>query len=116
MRVLLTGSDRVLLHPPQSARFECFNTYGPTEATVIVTSGTIAPLTQDTGAPDIGRPLDNTQIYILDRRLQPCPVGVSGELYIGGDNLARGYLNRPELTAEKFVPSPFSEVPGARRL
>jgi len=114
LRVLLTGSDRVLLHPPQSAGFDCFNTYGPTEATVFVTSGAIAPLAKDTGAPDIGRPLDNTQIYILDRRLQPCPVGVSGELYIGGDNLARGYLNRPELTAEKFVPSPFSEVPGAR--
>jgi amino acid adenylation domain-containing protein len=114
LRVLLTGSDRVLLHPPQSAGFDFLNTYGPTEATVIVTSGTIAPLTMDSSAPHIGRPLDNTQIYILDRRLQPCPVGVSGELYIGGDNLARGYLNRPELTAEKFVPSPFSEVPGAR--
>ena len=114
LRVLLTGSDRLLLHPPQSAPFPFVNAYGPTEATVIVTSGTIAPLTNETGAPHIGRPLDNTQIYILNRRLQPCPVGVAGELYMGGDQLARGYLNRPELTAEKFVPSPFSEVPGAR--
>jgi amino acid adenylation domain-containing protein len=114
LRVLLTGSDRILLHPPPSAGFDFVNAYGPTEATVIVTYGTIAPLRKDDGAPHIGRPLANTQIYILDRRLQPSPVGVSGELYIGGDNLARGYLNHPELTAEKFVPSPFSEVPGAR--
>jgi acyl carrier protein len=114
LRVLLTGSDWILLHPPPSAGFDFVNAYGPTEATVIVTSGTIVPLQKDDGAPHIGRPLANTQIYILDRRLQPTPVGVSGELYIGGDNLARGYLNHPELTAEKFVPSPFSEVPGAR--
>jgi acyl carrier protein len=62
----------------------------------------------------IGRPIDNTQLYVLDRGMNPAPVSVPGEIYIGGAGLARGYLNRPELTAEKFVPNPFSGEPGAR--
>jgi acyl carrier protein len=62
----------------------------------------------------IGRPITNTQVYILDRHRLPVPLGVPGELYVGGDGLARGYLNRPELTAERFIPHPFSAEPGAR--
>ena len=89
-----------------------YNLYGPTEGT---TYSTFAPIARDdTAAPTIGRPICNTQVYVLDRYLNPAPVGVAGELYVGGDGVARGYLNRPELTAEKFLPDPFSTVPGAR--
>ena len=82
-----------------------FNAYGPTEASVCAT---IAKCTPNDQKLSIGRPIANTQIYILDQDLQPLPVGVPGELHIGGAGLARGYLNRPELTTEKFIPNPFS--------
>ncbi|HLO47956.1 MAG TPA: AMP-binding protein, partial [Kamptonema sp.] len=88
-----------------------FNLYGPTESTVCAT---IAPCFKGTGVPSIGRPIANTQIYILDRYIQPVPIGVPGELYIGGAGLARGYLNRPELTAERFIDNPFSNELGSR--
>jgi amino acid adenylation domain-containing protein len=80
-----------------------YELYGPTETTVYSTGSLRRPNTQ----PTLGRPFPNEQIYILDRRMQPVPIGVRGEIYIGGDKLAREYLNRPELTAEKFVPNPF---------
>jgi amino acid adenylation domain-containing protein len=92
---------------------ELHNLYGPTEAAVDVTYWACRPNSQLSIVP-IGRPIANTQIYILDANLQPVPIGVPGELHIGGVGLARGYLNRPDLTAEKFIPDPFSEMPGAR--
>ncbi|HEY0735324.1 MAG TPA: amino acid adenylation domain-containing protein [Herpetosiphonaceae bacterium] len=89
---------------------QIWNLYGPTEATVNAT----AALVRSDEQISIGRPIDNTQTYVLDRYLQPVPLGVPGELYIGGAGVARGYLNRPELTAERFVPDPFTAQPGAR--
>jgi amino acid adenylation domain-containing protein len=88
-----------------------FNAYGPTEATVCAT---VALCTDGSQKPSIGRPIANTQIYLLDEKLQPVAIGVPGELYIGGAGLARGYLNRPDLTKEKFIPNPFSNKPGER--
>jgi len=88
-----------------------FNAYGPTEATVW---NTVAECTDGNRKPTIGCPIINTQVFILDQQLQPAPVGVPGELHIGGAGLARGYLNRPELTAEKFIRHPFSAAPEAR--
>ncbi|MCB8765707.1 amino acid adenylation domain-containing protein [Planktothrix agardhii 1029] len=91
---------------------QLFNAYGPTEATIITTLCEFTSPTI-TNVP-IGRPLSNTQVYILDAFLQPVPVGVAGELHIGGAGLARGYLNRPELTQEKFIPDPFSNYSDSR--
>ena len=90
---------------------QILNMYGPTETTVWSSSHEV---TQAEGAIPIGRPITNTEIYILDRHLQPVPVGIPGELLIGGAGVARGYLNRPELTNEKFIGNPFSKRPGAR--
>lgn len=86
---------------------ELLNLYGPTEAAVEVTSHPCRP--EDGAGPvPIGRPIANTQTYVLDRRGQPAPIGVPGELLLGGANVAAGYLGRPELTAEKFIPDPFT--------
>jgi amino acid adenylation domain-containing protein len=92
---------------------ELHNLYGPTEAAVDVTYWPCQRGSARRMVP-IGYPVANTQMYILDPRLQPVPIGVSGELYIGGVQVARGYLNRPELSAGKFIPDPFSSLPGAR--
>jgi amino acid adenylation domain-containing protein len=88
-----------------------WNLYGPTETTVW---STIHQVVRCDGATPIGRPIANTQVYILDVHLQPVPVGIAGELYIGGEGMARGYIHRPDLTGEKFLPDPFSNEPGTR--
>ncbi|MFP5261772.1 MAG: amino acid adenylation domain-containing protein [Blastocatellia bacterium] len=92
---------------------ELHNLYGPTEASVDVTYWECKRVGELRVVP-IGRPIANTQIHLLDKQLHPVPFGISGELHIGGINLARGYVNRPDLTAEKFIPNPFSAEPGAR--
>ena len=92
---------------------ELHNLYGPTEAAVDVTYWACRR-DSDMHLVPIGRPVANTQMYILDRQMRLVPIGIPGELYIGGVQVGRGYMNRPELTAEKFLPDPFSERPGAR--
>ncbi|MDC0683710.1 non-ribosomal peptide synthetase [Sorangium atrum] len=90
------------------------NEYGPTETVVGCCIHEAGRGEGDAASVPIGRPIANTQLYVLDRKLEPVPVGVSGELYIGGAGVARGYLNRPALTAERFVPDPFRAEAGAR--
>ncbi len=99
---------------PSTSRIGLLNNYGPTEATVNATAHAVEPLLGNGQAVPIGRPTANTQIYILDPRGEPVPVGIEGEIYIGGDGVARGYLNRPDLTAERFLRDPFSADASAR--
>jgi amino acid adenylation domain-containing protein len=91
-----------------------YNYYGPTESHVVTTQELCGDPAHWPLFPPIGRPISNTQIYVLDQHLQPVPIGVAGELYIGGVSLARGYFHRPEWTAERFIPDRWSPVPGAR--
>jgi|GEM_PF-552479 len=98
----------------QQPQIRLFNEYGPTETVVGCCVYEIQPETEWTGSVPIGTPIANTTHYILDAKGRPVPVGIAGELYIGGAGVGRGYLNRPDLTAERFVPDPFSAAPGAR--
>jgi amino acid adenylation domain-containing protein len=121
MRLIVAGADAFYVKEMEQVRRLCgpktrlINSYGLTEATIdsAYFEKTDISLPPEKMAP-IGRPFANTEIYILDRNLQPVPVGVAGELYVGGPALARGYLNQPALTAAKFIPHPFGGQPGAR--
>jgi amino acid adenylation domain-containing protein len=117
---VITAGEQLRISPEIRSFFmqisDCrlHNHYGPTETHVV----TALMLVGDPGLwpelPPIGRPLDNTQLYVLNGQMRPAPVGVAGEVYIGGANVARGYLNRPELTEQRFVANPYSSAPGAR--
>jgi amino acid adenylation domain-containing protein len=110
LRALLTGGDRLHRYPTASLPFKLINNYGPTEGTVVATSGEV-PVTGDFPEPSIGRPIDNVIVRILDERMQTVPQGTPGEIYVGGEGLARGYVN-PELTSHAFVASPYAEDGG----
>jgi len=119
VRQLLAGGDvlskshvkRMLAEAPGCG---VINGYGPTESTTFACCYPVKTIDELERSVPIGRPIANTQVYILDESMEPAPVGVNGQLYIGGDGLARGYLNRPSLTAERFIPNPFSNERGAR--
>ena len=113
-RVICSGEEltpNILARYYESLDAHLYNLYGPTEASIDVSYWACSP--EDDIVP-IGKPIANTQLYVLDENLQPLPIGVPGELHIGGVGLARGYLNRPSLTAEKFIPDPFREETGSR--
>jgi acyl-coenzyme A synthetase/AMP-(fatty) acid ligase/acyl carrier protein len=119
LRQLLAGGEVLSpAHVQQAVQrlegCQLINGYGPTENTTFTCCWPVPPAGVESGSVPIGGPIANTQVYVLDGQRQPVPIGVPGELYIGGDGLARGYLNQPQLTAEKFVPDPFSGTPGAR--
>ncbi|HEY6802663.1 MAG TPA: amino acid adenylation domain-containing protein [Pyrinomonadaceae bacterium] len=112
LRLVIIGGDKApsqrveRWHATVGQRIRLVNTYGPTEATVVST--------MSEAESSIGRPVANTQAYVLDQQLQPIPVGARGELYLGGNDITRGYLGDPVLTSEKFLPDPFNSKPGMR--
>ncbi|HEX3145754.1 MAG TPA: non-ribosomal peptide synthetase [Pyrinomonadaceae bacterium] len=113
LRFLLTGADTLHRHPTQQLPFELVNNYGPTECTVVATSGRVrSGVTSE--LPSIGRPIANTSVYLLDENLREVTTGEVGQIYIGGANVGRGYLNNPQSTEEKFIRDPFNGKPDAR--
>ena len=114
LRNLLVGAETLRQFPSDELPFSVFNNYGPTECTVVATSGSVPREAYSDKLPTIGRPITNTDVYILDETMQQVPIHAAGEIYVGGAGVARGYLNRPELTADKFVRNPFSRDPQAR--
>ncbi|MFN8541738.1 MAG: non-ribosomal peptide synthetase [Thermomicrobiales bacterium] len=114
LRYLLTGGDMLHNYPSADLPFALVNNYGPTENTVVATSGLVAPESHPEHPPTIGRPIANVIAYLLDDQLQLVPDGTPGELCVGGPSLARGYRNRPDLTAARFIADPFSADPTAR--
>jgi amino acid adenylation domain-containing protein len=115
LRVMLVGGEQVTWWPPPALPFEVVVSYGITEASSVrVASWPDRLPRRGLPAPPIGRPIANTRVHVLDESGAPVPVGVPGELYIGGEGLARGYRGLPELTARRFVPDPFDPRPDAR--
>ncbi len=120
IRQLLTGGEALSVPHVRRAQallpaLEITNGYGPTESTTFTCCYRIPkPFEETRSSVPIGRPIANTKVYILDKHLHPVPVGVRGELHIGGDGLARGYLNETDLTAQKFIADPFNPNSGAR--
>jgi amino acid adenylation domain-containing protein len=120
LRQIITAGEKLQITPAIASLFEkmpdcsLHNQYGPSETHVVTSFSLTGPVISWPALPPIGLPISNTEIYILDPGLNPVPVGVQGELYIGGDGLARGYLNRPELTAEKFINNTFRDSSSER--
>ena len=114
LRTMLTGADTLHYYPPAGLPFQLINNYGPTECTVVTTSGVVHANGSSDRLPSIGRPITNLQVYLLDKSGASVAAGAPGELYIGGVGVARGYRNRPELTASRFVSSPVGAEPGGR--
>ena len=119
LKQLLAGGDVLSVNHVQRFReslpnCQLINGYGPTESTTFTCCYPIEDAKTLGNSVPIGRPINNTQVYILNPQLQPMPIGAIGEIYVGGDGLASGYFNRPELTIERFVPNPFSEQSGAK--
>jgi len=109
LRCLLTGGDTLHRYPPAELPFSLINNYGPTECTVVATSGLVQADRPHSGLPPIGFPIDGVRLRILDERLREVPNGVPGEIYIGGDCVGRGYRNRPDLTNQQFIADPFGD-------
>ncbi len=119
LRLLLTGGDRLHRRPAWPLPFTLVNDYGPTEGSVVATSGRVRPAAEedggaDTAAPPIGRPIANVCAHVVGPDARIAPLAAPGELWIGGPGLARGYRGRPGASAASFVPDPWGEVPGAR--
>ncbi len=120
LRLLITAGEQLQVTPQiaralsRLPRCRLFNQYGPSETHIVTEEPVPGASRGEPALPAIGKPIAGATAYVLDRHLQLQPVGISGELYIGGSAVARGYLNRPELTADRFVPDPFCGRPGAR--
>jgi acyl-coenzyme A synthetase/AMP-(fatty) acid ligase/acyl carrier protein len=113
LRYLLTGADTLHRYPVAGLPFQLVNNYGPTECTVVATSGMVK-VSCEVGKPSIGSAIANTQIYLLNENREPVKAGETGEIYIGGTSVARGYRNQPEMTADRFVKNPFGPAVDAR--
>src|SRR6202012_5631214 len=114
LRFLLTGGDVLHRGPNKELPFAVVNNYGPTECTVVATSGVMPTRCIDGAMPTIGKAIAGTTIHILDENGEPVAPGWPGELCIGGNGVGRGYRNRPDATNERFVADPFSSTPSAR--